>query len=62
IQGGNSGGPMMDAKGNVIAVTVAGFTSKRGGGLSGHNLFIPLQEAFESLGIKIPKKALAPTS
>jgi len=62
IQPGNSGGPMMDDKGNVIAVSVAGYLSPTGGGLSGHNLFIPLREAFESLGIKLPTGPIADAS
>lgn len=53
IVGGSSGGPMMDIKGNVIAITVAAFVDESRSG-TGNNLFIPLREAFDVLGIAIP--------
>ncbi len=49
IQGGNSGGPMMDKHGNVIAVTVAGL--EKGGAATGQNFFIPIREAFDALNL-----------
>ena len=45
---GNSGGPMFDDKGNVIAMTVAGLF----GTGSGLNLFIPIAEAINALNIQ----------
>ncbi|NKB44198.1 MAG: trypsin-like serine protease [Alphaproteobacteria bacterium] len=44
---GNSGGPMFDDQGNVIAMTVAGLI----GATSGLNLFIPIAEALSALNI-----------
>lgn len=46
--GGNSGGPMLDENGNIIGITVSGFT--RGVGL---NLFIPIHSALEALNMEI---------
>jgi S1-C subfamily serine protease len=54
IQPGNSGGPMMDEKGNVIAITVQARIQGRDRLPTGHNFFIPLREAFEKLNIKVP--------
>lgn len=51
IRGGNSGGPMMDENGNVIAITVAGFVDGNSNSI-GHNLFIPLREAFDVMRIR----------
>jgi serine protease Do len=45
---GNSGGPMFDDQGNVVAITVAGMF----GSGSGLNLFIPLDEALRALNIE----------
>lgn len=55
IQSGNSGGPMMDGKGNVIAITVLSF--QVGGISTGQNFFIPLREAFDALKISIAKSS-----
>ncbi len=47
IQGGSSGGPLIDRFGNAIGITVAGFNRK---GLAiGINLFIPIHEAIASV-------------
>jgi serine protease Do len=43
---GNSGGPMFDDKGNVIAMTVAGY------GGTAINLFIPIADAIRALDIQ----------
>ena len=51
IQPGSSGGPMLDNKGNVVAVAVAGMT--QGGVSSGQNFFIPLKDALKSLNVRI---------
>jgi serine protease Do len=50
ISPGNSGGPLLDAKGNVIGISVAAFSGR---GAEGLGLFIPLQDAFSSLGIAL---------
>jgi len=49
IQNGNSGGPLVDASGNVVAVCVSGFGELN----SGTNFFIPIGDALERLGISI---------
>lgn len=46
VTGGNSGGPLLDDQGNIVGLTVAGYTA--GEGL---NLFIPIAEALEVLKI-----------
>jgi serine protease Do len=50
IEPGNSGGPLLDAQGNIIGLTVAGYTDNAGG-MSGLNLFIPIGEALIRLDI-----------
>jgi serine protease Do len=47
---GNSGGPLLDANGNVIGITVMGLGAK---GLAGMNFFIPINEAIDKLGLDI---------
>jgi serine protease Do len=46
---GNSGGPLLDAKGSVVGITVAGLGAK---GLAGMNFFIPIADALTKLGIE----------
>jgi len=52
IQGGSSGGPLLDAAGNVVGIAVAGVSgaNKRNAGL---NFFIPIEDALEKLRIEI---------
>jgi serine protease Do len=50
ISPGNSGGPMFDAEGDVIGVSVAKYS---GGGAEGLGLFIPIADALESLNVKL---------
>ncbi|MBS1190911.1 MAG: serine proteinase protein [Rhodocyclaceae bacterium] len=46
---GNSGGPLLDAKGSVVGITVAGLGSK---GLAGMNFFIPINDALAKLKLE----------
>lgn len=48
---GNSGGPLLDASGNIIGLCVAGYGSG-GQDLAGLNLFIPIKDALEALDVK----------
>ena len=50
ISPGNSGGPLFDAKGNVIGVSVAKFSGNSAEGLG---LFIPLVDALSSVGVSV---------
>lgn len=53
INGGNSGGPMINQKGEVVAITVSGYVG------SGINFFIPIQDALNKLSIEIPVNNMA---
>ncbi|MFQ5938899.1 MAG: S1C family serine protease [Alphaproteobacteria bacterium] len=53
IHGGNSGGPLVDAAGNVVGITVAGFGLGPGKTSVGLNLFIPIQDALEKLNLRL---------
>ncbi len=54
IHGGNSGGALLDAKGNVVGVSYAGYG---GDGVSiGLNLFIPIMDALDKLNIDFQKR------
>lgn len=46
---GSSGGPLIDARSQVIGMTVSGINA----GLAGINLFIPIEEALQALGIEL---------
>ena len=48
---GNSGGPLLDADGNIIGLCVAGYTDG-GQDLGGLNLFIPIGDALTALDIR----------
>lgn len=51
IQGGNSGGPLVDANGNVVGISVSGIG--RDGMSVGINFFIPVASALEYLNIRV---------
>ena len=51
ISSGNSGGPLVDARGNVVGISVAKIM--RGSSSTGLNLFIPIASALELLDVKI---------
>jgi len=50
ISPGNSGGPLFNGEGQVVAISVAKFT---GGGAEGLGLFIPLAAALDALGVEV---------
>jgi serine protease Do len=50
VQPGNSGGPLLDARGNILGLTVAGYNDDAGSA-AGLNLFIPIGEALKKLDI-----------
>ena len=47
--GGNSGGPLLDAQGNITGLSVAGIAINRND--TGINFFIPIKEALDQLNI-----------
>lgn len=47
IAPGSSGGPLLDDHGNVVGVAVSGHVLK--GGFTGHNFFVPINEALDAL-------------
>ncbi len=53
IHGGSSGGPLLNSKGNVIAITVAKMKT-----YEGVNFFIPISSALDALSIKLTNKQL----
>ncbi len=53
VHGGNSGGPLLDARGNVVGLTYAGISGDAAGTSIGLNLFIPIEDAFARLGISL---------
>ena len=52
IQSGNSGGPLVDANGNVVGITVLGIGDRS----IGLNFFIPISEALEFLKIDLDRR------
>lgn len=54
IQPGNSGGPLLDQAGNIVGISVAGYTDGVSSVNTGLNLFIPMGEALSSLSISGP--------
>ena len=50
IQGGNSGGPLLDGKGNLVGISYAGI-GPPGKFSSGLNFFIPIMDALDKLNL-----------
>lgn len=50
ISPGNSGGPLFDADGGIVGISVAKYS---GGGAEGLGLFIPVADALNTLGVSI---------
>lgn len=55
IQGGNSGGVLLDAKGNIVGISYAGI-GPPGKFSSGLNFFIPIMDALKKLNIDFKNK------
>ena len=55
INPGNSGGPMFDAQGNVVAIVVSKLRDS-----VGLNFFIPVDDAFRTIGLGVKGVQLAP--
>ena len=51
--GGNSGGPLLDANGNIVGMSVAGMYQFSTESDSGLNLFIPIEDALKYLKIEL---------
>lgn len=49
---GNSGGPLLDGRGNVVGLSVSGIL-ENDGSASGMNLFIPIASALEALHVQM---------
>ncbi len=59
VHQGSSGGPLLDADGNVTGITVGAYTDINNNGM-GLNYFIPVGEALEALDLGPPVEAAAP--
>ncbi|MBI1205778.1 MAG: trypsin-like serine protease [Azospirillum sp.] len=58
VYGGNSGGPLVDADGNVVGFTVGGFVDR--GVATELNIFIPIIDALQRLQVGLAPKGLTP--
>jgi S1-C subfamily serine protease len=52
VHRGNSGGPLLDRSGSVVAMSVSGFMLMPAGVGVGLNSFIPIEDALDALGIQ----------
>lgn len=57
IHGGSSGGPLFDQYGNVVGIAVAGYDPTGFKINTGLNLFIPIGEALDKLGVRIKNRS-----
>lgn len=53
IHPGNSGGPLLDANGNVVGLTYAGYSDTPARASIGLNLFIPIADALRKLNVRL---------
>jgi len=53
IHGGNSGGPLVDANGNVVGISVSGISADNSKLSTGLNFFIPIADALKHLNITL---------
>lgn len=51
VQPGNSGGPLLDGRGNIIGIAASGYINDSGNA-AGLNLFIPIDEALQKLDLQ----------
>lgn len=57
IHGGNSGGPLLDRQGNVVGITVAGYAMGKEQRNASLNLFIPILDGLDKLGLDLTDPA-----
>lgn len=53
VHGGNSGGPLLDSNGNLVGMSVAGYSYNLHQADDGLNLFIPIEDALKYLDITL---------
>jgi S1-C subfamily serine protease len=53
VNPGNSGGPLLDESGRVVAITVSRYASSPDDGVQGLNFFIPIEDAMRFLALSI---------
>lgn len=51
--GGNSGGPLVDRQGNVVAICVSGIDPNRKKSNASLNFFIPIMDGLQKLGVEL---------
>lgn len=59
VQGGNSGGPLVDASGNVVGMTVSGESGSERKTSIGINFFIPIAEALKGASVDLAEARTA---
>ncbi len=59
IHGGNSGGPMVDRFGNVVAISVRGITDSAAKLGTSLNFFIPIADALKFVAVELDKQDVA---
>jgi len=52
VIGGNSGGPMLDEKGNIIGLTSRGLLDRQSGAPTALNFFVPITDALAKLNVQ----------